>query len=155
MQPRLFCECIWVKPVCKSIIMRKKALLRFNTFSFSDLTHFQWECYGHYASIKIAIFKTVRMLDTIWNFARGITRVSTHRSTEQHTLYTKMCRSSSTSGLPWWWQVEQATANVSCSKTFVLVNCVYTNNVLKARVHVYPWWYYEQSFMMCRAFLVF
>ena len=33
-------------------------------------------------------------------------------------------------------QVEQATANVSCSKTFFLVNSVYTNNVLNARVHV-------------------
>ena len=32
--------------------------------------------YGHfYNSIKIAIFKTVRSVDTTWNFARSITRV--------------------------------------------------------------------------------
>ena len=33
---------------------------------------------------------------------------------------------------------------------------MYTNNVLSAHVHVYrPWWYYKQSFMLCRAYLVF
>ena len=31
---------------------------------------------------------------------------------------------------------EQATAKVSCSKTFFLVNSVYTNNILNAYVHV-------------------
>ena len=34
------------------------------------------------------------------------------------------------------WRAEQATANVSCPKTFFLVNSVYTNNVLSAGVHV-------------------
>ena len=33
-------------------------------------------------------------------------------------------------------RAEQASANMSCSKTFFLVNSVYTNNVLNARVHV-------------------
>ena len=33
-------------------------------------------------------------------------------------------------------RAEQATANVSCSKTFFLSNCVYTNNVLSTGVHV-------------------
>ena len=31
---------------------------------------------------------------------------------------------------------EQATTKLSCSKTLLLVNSVYTNNVLSARVHV-------------------
>ena len=57
----------------------KEALLRFTVFVFSGQTHSQWECYGHfYDSIKIAIFKTLRSLDTTWNFACSITRVSTH-----------------------------------------------------------------------------
>ena len=41
-----------------------------------------------------------------------------------------------TSGPPWWQLAEQATAKVSCSKTFFLVNSVYTNNVLNAHVNV-------------------
>ena len=58
----LLCECIWGQ------------------------TDFQWECYGHfYNSIKICIFKTVRSLDTTWNSAGSITRVSTH----QHQQFTK------------------------------------------------------------------
>ena len=80
-----FCECIWVKPSCKSITTKKEALLRVTIFSFSAQTHFQWECMGHfYTSIKSTIFKIVRRLDTTWNFARSIT---THSSTEPHTLY--------------------------------------------------------------------
>ena len=35
-----FCECIWVKPSCKSIITTKEALLRSTVFSFSAQTHF-------------------------------------------------------------------------------------------------------------------
>ena len=63
----LFCKCIWVKPTRQSIITTKEPLLRFTIFSFSGQTHFQWECYRHfYAS------------NTTWNFARSITRVSTH-----------------------------------------------------------------------------
>ena len=38
--------------------------------------------------------------------------------------------------LPWQWRAEDTAANVSCSKTFFLVNSVYTNDVLNARVHV-------------------
>ena len=72
-----FCECIWVKPSCKSMITMKEAFLRFTVFLFSGQTHFQWECYGHfYDSIKISIFKTVRRLDTTWIFAHSITRLS-------------------------------------------------------------------------------
>ena len=33
-------------------------------------------------------------------------------------------------------RAEQATAKMCCSKTFFLVNSVYTNNVLNAHVHV-------------------
>ena len=33
-----FCECIWVKPLCKRIIMTKEALLGFTIFLFSGLT---------------------------------------------------------------------------------------------------------------------
>ena len=35
-----FCECIWVKPSCKSIITTKDALLRFTVFSFLGQTLF-------------------------------------------------------------------------------------------------------------------
>ena len=79
MQPRLFCECIWVKPWCNSTITMKDALLRLTVFSFSAQIHFQWECYRHfYASLKISIFKTIRRFDTIWHFAHSISRVSAH-----------------------------------------------------------------------------
>ena len=98
-----FCECIRVKPLCKSIIMTKVALLRFTIFSFSGQTHFQWECYGHFYD-SIAIFKTLRRLDTTWNFARSITRVSTHeREHWEHCLCTKRR------------VFEQLTLAVSCS----------------------------------------
>ena len=61
-----FCKCIWVKPSCKSIITTKEALTRLTVFSFSGQVHFQWEGMGHfYASIKIAIFKTLRTTYTL------------------------------------------------------------------------------------------
>ena len=71
--------------------MMKEALLRFTVFSFSGQTHFQWECLGHFSdSIKIAIFKTLRRLDTTWNFACSITRVSTHEHEHwEHCLWTQ------------------------------------------------------------------
>ena len=70
MQPGFFCECTRVKPLCQSIIMMKEVLLIFTVFSFLGRTHFQWECYGYFrGSIKISIFKTLRRLDTTWNFA--------------------------------------------------------------------------------------
>ena len=47
-------------------------------------------------------------------------------------LYVKSHSEINTSGLAGWRLAEQATAKVSCSKTFVLVNSVYTNNVLNA-----------------------
>ena len=80
MQPRLFLFiCEGVKPVCKSIITTKEVFWRLTVFSLLDQTHFQWECMGHLYSItKITIFKTLRRLDTTWNFAHNITRVSTH-----------------------------------------------------------------------------
>ena len=34
------------------------------------------------------------------------------------------------------WHTKDTAANMSCSKTFFLVNSVYTNNVLNAGVHV-------------------
>ena len=78
-------------PSYKSIITTKEALLRFAVFLFSGQTHFQWECKGHfYDSIKISIFKTQRRLDTTWNFARSITRVSTHEHKHwEHCLCTQ------------------------------------------------------------------
>ena len=80
MKPRLFSS--------KSIISTKEPLLRSTVFSFSAQTHFQWECTGHfYASIKIAISKTLRRLETTWNFARSTTRVSTHSSTEPPQIH--------------------------------------------------------------------
>ena len=86
-----FCQCTRVKPSYKSIITMKEALLRFTVFSFLCQTHFQWECYGHFSdSIKISIFKTLRRLDTTWNFARSITRVSTHQHEHwEHCLCTQ------------------------------------------------------------------
>ena len=43
----------------------KEALLTFTVDSFSGPTHFQWECLGQISdSIKIAIFKTLRKLNT-------------------------------------------------------------------------------------------
>ena len=86
------CECTWVKLSCKSIIMTKAPLLRFTVFSFLGQNHFQWECYGHfYDSIKITIFKTLRRLDTTWNFASSITRVCTHEHKHwEHCLCTQI-----------------------------------------------------------------
>ena len=119
-----FCECICVKPSCKSIITMKEALWRFTLLSFSAQTRFQWECMGHfYASIKNAIFKTLRRLGTTWNFARSITSVSTHRSAEPHTLYPDVLIPEYVWAAMTWLE-EEATANVSCSKMFFLVNNV-------------------------------
>ena len=72
------CECIWVKPLCKSTITTKETLLRFTVVSFSGKLIFIGVQGHFYASIKIAIFKALRRPDTTWNFARSITRVSTH-----------------------------------------------------------------------------
>ena len=85
------CECTWVKRSYKSIMPMKEAILRFTVFLFSGQTHFQWERYGHfYYSIKICIFKTLRSLDTTWNFAGSITRVSTHEHQHwEHCLCTQ------------------------------------------------------------------
>ena len=38
--------------------------------------------------------------------------------------------------LPWRQRTKDTSTNVSCPKTFFLVNCLYTNNVLNAHVHV-------------------
>ena len=85
-----FCECIWVKPSCKILITTKEALLRFAVFSFSGQTHFEWECLGQISdSIKITVFKTLSRLDTTWNFARTITRLSTHKHGQNHCLRTQ------------------------------------------------------------------
>ena len=97
------------------------------------------ECYGHsYTSIETAIFKTLRRHETSWNFARGITRVSTHEHEHwEHCRYQAGKRSTITlvpvrshSGidtfcLPGRRRAGDSTANLSCPKTF-LVNSVYT-----------------------------
>ena len=69
------CESIWVKTLCNCA---KAALLRFTVVLFSGKLIFNGVLGHSYASIKITIFKTPRGLDTTWNFARSITRVSTH-----------------------------------------------------------------------------
>ena len=61
---------------------------------------------------------------------------SLHTAQLNHIHSTQTCWSLSMSGLPWRRPEDEATANVSCSETFLLVNSVYTNNVLNARVHV-------------------
>ena len=58
------CDWIWVKPNCKCIITTKEALLRFTIVLFSDKLIFNGEQGHSDASSKIAIFKTLRMLDT-------------------------------------------------------------------------------------------
>ena len=69
----LFCE-VKLSPqsteaLFVNVCETKQALLRFTVVPFSGKLIFQWECYGHfYDSIKISIFKTVRRLDTTWNF---------------------------------------------------------------------------------------
>ena len=76
---------MWVKHSCKSIITIKRHY-EFTLFSFSGQTHFRWECLWQISdSIKIAIFKILRKLDTTSNFARSITRVSTHE--HEHWQY--------------------------------------------------------------------
>ena len=71
----LDCECTQVKSLSKNTIWQ---------MSHTDLPYFNfwvkliW-CYGHFSdSIKITIFKTLRRLNTTWNFALSITRVSMH-----------------------------------------------------------------------------
>ena len=80
------CECIWVK----SIITTKESLLRFTVVLFLGKLIFNG-VQGHFsASIKITIFKTLRRLDTTWNFARSITRVSTNEHEHwEHCLCTQ------------------------------------------------------------------
>ena len=79
MQPRLFFVNLWVKHLCTRIITTKGPLLGFTVFLFSTQTHSKWECLRQISdNINIAIFKTLRRLDTTWNSDRSITRVSTH-----------------------------------------------------------------------------
>ena len=154
-----------VKTSCKSMITTKEALLRFTVVSFSGKLIFSGVLRHFYASFTIAIIKTLRRLDTTWNFARSIIRVSTHEhehwapNRKERMVDLLPVRSHSginTCCLPWQRRAEEATANVSCSKTVFLVKSVYTNKVLNTRVHVQrPWWHYEQSFMFHWTFLVF
>ena len=160
---------IWVKPSCEFIITTKEELLRFTVVSFLGKLIFNGVLGHSDSSIKIAIFTTLGRLDTTWNSACGITRVSTHEHEHwEHCLcmqgllkrrflvnspFDKKCPSPGrkvtvdllhvrshlgieTFCLPWRCHTGGATANVSCPKTFFLVNCAYTNNVFNARVHV-------------------
>ena len=83
------CECIWVKPSCKSIITMKEALLRFTVVSFSGKLIFHGALGHSDASIKIAIFKTLRRLDTTWNFACSITWTRALGTLFVYTEFTK------------------------------------------------------------------
>ena len=74
------CDWIWVKPSGKCIIMTKEALLRCTIVWFS----------GTFILKGSAIFRTLRRLGTTWNFARSITRVSTHEHEHwEHCLCTQ------------------------------------------------------------------
>ena len=53
------CDWIWVEPLRKSTITMKEALLRFTVVSFSGELIFNGVQGHFYASIKIAIFKTL------------------------------------------------------------------------------------------------
>ena len=85
-QPRLY---LWLNEskLCVSTFTPKEALSRLTVISFSGKLIFNG-VQGHWhASIKIAIFKTLRRLDTTWNFVCSITRVSTHeRKHWEHCL---------------------------------------------------------------------
>ena len=80
----------WVKPSWKSIITMKEALLWLTVFSFLGQTHFNGSATGTFMIMIIWLFKTSRRLDTAWNFARSITRVSTHEHEHwEHCLCTQ------------------------------------------------------------------
>ena len=61
------CDWIWVKTSCKSIITMREALQRFTVVLFLGKLIFSG-VQGHF----YAIFKTLRRLDTTWNFARRV-----------------------------------------------------------------------------------
>ena len=65
---------------------------------------------------------------------RSITRVSTHE--HKHCPPGYVAFWDQYFWLPWRRLAEQANAKESYSKTFFLVNSLYTNNVLNAHVHV-------------------
>ena len=84
-----FCECTQVEPSFESIIMTKALLLSLSVFSFLGPNNFQWSAWSK-SYVSNAIFKTLRSLDTTWNFARSITRVSTHEHGHwEHCLCTQ------------------------------------------------------------------
>ena len=72
------CECIWVKPLCKSIITKKKGTYRSFVFGQANFKRSAAGARTFVRCIKIAIFKTPRRLHTTWNFTHSISRVSTH-----------------------------------------------------------------------------
>ena len=82
-----FCQCTWVKPSHKSIITMKAPLIRLNVFLFSGQNHFQWSARGiYYVSIKIAVFKTLRRLDTTLRTLFVYTEFNKRNVIEQLTL---------------------------------------------------------------------
>ena len=140
----------------------------------------------------MAIFKTLRRLDTRWKFAHSITRGSTHehehwehcsctqsllknrfRTTHFASCFSASRHPAGGKGLipnaTWYggelrWNFCRPATTIhvgshvgllTLSKMFFLVNSVYTNNVPNVRVHSRHWWYYEQSFILCRVFLSF
>ena len=72
------CNWIGVKPLCKSIITMKEALLRFTMFAFSGTLILNGSARGIDTMASKSLFLTQRRLDTTWNFACSITRVSSH-----------------------------------------------------------------------------
>ena len=98
-QPRLF---LWM--------YMRHMYIRFSLLLFSGKLIFNGVLGHSYASIKIAIFKTLRRLAMTWNFARSITRVSTHEHEQwEHCL----CRQSLLKR-KFFWQLTVADVSSTC-----------------------------------------
>ena len=107
---------IWVKPLCKSIITIRDTFKIYHSFVFGQ-ANFQFSM-----RFQIVIFRTLRRLNATWNFARSITRVSTH----EHSIENIVCVrrvywkgrfwtthfSSSTSSVPPSWQTKSVDPRV-------------------------------------------
>ena len=115
------CECIWVKPLCKSIITTKKGTFKiYRSFVFGQ-ANFQWSATGTLTLTSKSLFlKTGRLEE--W-FTITLLPVRSHSGIDS------VC-------LPWQLHAEDKATNMSCWKTFFLVNSVYTNNVHNVHVHV-------------------
>ena len=106
MQPRLF---LWMYMSQTFMLMHnydETGTFKIDCIFVFGSNSFSMECMGYfYASIKITIFKTLRRLDTTWNFAHSITRVSTHEHERwEHCVHSLLKR-----------VFKQLTLTVACS----------------------------------------